>query len=314
MTVRDDIRKMVRQTLQVQPMTVMDRSDDPGKVILDDGSGAPLEVPCLASYSNRQPGQQVSVLKITAVGAASWLVLGANGTDPATDLDKDVIQEMIDASIDALDIPPEVDVTASNSPPSGSGWQQAAVLPFYKDLGDGDRAIHFQLATASSSPSTKPPAQPRVVTITPNSHGSWRSNRQTSGDILQGNSSAWGGLSAWWLGAIFYGTKINDACNGRVPSKAELTISRAKGEGWNDRIPIHLGYHGTSSKGRLSDLNDVHVGAQLAWGGSATIQLSADWRQKMPTGALKGFGIQYTGSHDYLALTGGSGTLKLTFG
>lgn len=313
MTLRDDVRRMVRENIRVDTMKVLELSDDETRVTLDDGTGNPInDVPCATSYADRDAGDLVQVLKL----GNSWTVLCAIGKSaPAVVTTQDVADMIVDAM---PTIPPAVTVTMGNSGPSGSGWQQAAVLPFVRDDGNGARAIHFQLAAAqspSAAPATVKPVRPK--TVGPNSHGSWRTNGQTDGGIKQGPSQLWTGNGSRWTGAMFYGNNIKAAVDaGGGPARVdymEVAVARDSRTGWNRRIPIRMGTHGRQTRGKVTDLDHIFTLARLAWGGRVKARLSAGVTNALATGDGWGLGITTSDPGDYLALTEGSGTVTITF-
>lgn len=310
MPLADSIRKMIREQISVEVMRVLEEADDPGRVTLDDGSGNPFnDVPCLASYTPRDAGDQVSVLKI----GNSWLVLGANGKDPSATMTEDQVADMIRAAIP--DVPPAgSSITYGSSAPTGTGWLTGSTV-YVRDDGSGARSLYVQ-TSGGGTPTPPPPppdGRPKTVTITPDAAGSWRSNGQTSGSVLQGNASAWGGSSAYWTGALFYGTKIRDACSGRTVSSMKLTVGRASGTGWNAKTPVRVGTHHRQNKNSVTSLNNVYTGTKLAWGGSATFELSSAIKAALASGDDWGLGITDTGSKNYMKLTGNSGKITITF-
>jgi ribosomal protein S6E (S10) len=296
---------------QDRMMGVLGVGDDGRTVILDAGNGKPVTAPCMRHYTDRSEGDQVLVRQLSR---KNWLVLGTPG-QVIDYITRAAVQDMIDdavADIDIPKVPPKVTVTMSNGAPAGTGWQQAAVLPFVRDDGDGARAIHFQLAapqTPSDPPTDPPPPTrtPRPVTISPNSHGSYRPGGQTDPGLIQGR---WSGEA--WTAALFYGSKIADACAGKTVDDMHITVARRDdGSGWNRGVPIHIGVHGRQTKGKVTSLTKVHTLGTLQRGQRKRFLLPAEIINGLKSG--DDWGVGFGETSDYVKLTDGSGDIDITF-
>lgn len=313
MTIADDLRKMSGDNYpRHKRFTVSAVNDDDLTVNLDSGDGTPLNgVLCLSSYVNRNIGDLVVVVMF-GPSTASWIVVGAYGA-AAPDL---IFQSDLDAAINGVkrlipDLPPTVSASMGNAAPTGSGWQQASVLPFMRDDGNGARSIYFQLGTAvtpSGPPPPPPAATPDPVTIHPNNGRSYRTSGQSDPELIQGD---WEGRP--WTAALFYGNQIANACAGKTVKSIQLTLARQNdSSGWNRSVTVHIGTHGHATRSPTNKLNNLKSFVGLEHGQRRTYTLTTAQVNALKSGSDLGIGMG-GGTSDYLKFTVGSGALLITF-
>lgn len=202
-----------------------------------------------------------------------------------------------------------------------SGFLQADEV-WFKDQGSGRVDVYFRRVTDPGTPSsaparpTRPPkaktvTRPKPVTLNPSSRGSWRSNGQKSGSVIQGTWTSRGN----WRGGLFYGTAIQSAMSGKTVRSAKLRLTRANGAGgWNRGVSCHVRLITNSSKGDPNFYSGVSMhSVKLSPGQVTTWTLPASWVAALKSGAAKGFGISGSGTGDYLTMGGTSGRLSITF-
>ncbi|MCF0087171.1 MULTISPECIES: hypothetical protein [unclassified Streptomyces] len=262
-----------------------------------------VDVPCLGSYRSRKAGDWVIVRP-----GARPVVMGRPEDDPGA-VDETRIREL--ATEVALDEQVIREATWGTGGPSGSGWQQATTLFVRKDV-NGKVELYAQVASPTDTPPpAKPGATPSPVTVTANSSGSWRNGRPDDyADYpMQGDWTGGGNRRGAW----FYGSKIANACAGKSAAKMTVTFTRRRGSGSNAKRPLHLYLHGYTSppSGQLSLGNGPEELLSLSVGASGTATLPAAWRSALASGSERGLAIYDTGSHDYMAVTGGS--IRITF-
>lgn len=314
MSLADDIRRMIRKEIQIDTMDVLELSDDPSQVTLDDGSGLPLnDIPCFASYDDRAPGDTVYVVKL----GNSYAVIGAVKAPTEEGPTETQIRNWIQQAINDADIPSEVGVSWGKADPAGGGWSRMESV-WMKDDGDGNRSIYGKLPTVDPDPPPpterppKPPTTPDPKTITPTDRHSYRTNGQTNSGLIYGPATPWGS-SARWTSAIFYGEKIQDACQGHSVAKMEITMARRGSLGWNRKIPLRIGLHDRKTEGKITQVDSAYVLARIAWNGKVTVPLKASFRDALASGAAWGVGFTTSTSGDYMGLTSTSGHIKITF-
>lgn len=314
MSLNDDIKRMMKNQVRVDVMTVLELADDPSKVTLDDGTGEPLnDVPCLSSYDDRAAGDHVMVLKL----GSSWVVIGATGKVPTEEgPDEAQIKNWIQAAINDADIGPVVTVSrGSAATPSGSGWIQASSLPWYRDDGSGNRSIYFPTGSSDPSPTQKPPPpgtkrDPKL--IDPVAARAYRTNGQQSSTLLSGPATPWGS-SARWTTAFFYGDALHDALNAAPVDYVEMTLARISGPGWNRKEPLRLGMHGAKNKTKITQLSSSYIATKLAWGGKDTFRLKDSFVNALKNGDQDGLGLTSSVSGEYLGVTSGSGHIRVVY-
>lgn len=317
MGLADDVRQVAAPPVypREQRLRVSAVGDDGLTVNLDPGDGQPINtVLCLASYVDRAVGDLAVVFQF-GPASTSWVVIGAYGKQAPDWATSDDVTAMIKSAINKLtipDVPPTVTVLKGSGAPSGTGWVQATDYPYWRDDGNGARSIYIPTGNPDSGSSgpVKPPPQPATpdpVTITPNAIGSYRPGGQTDPGLIQG---AWTGQQ--WTAALFYGTKIADACSGNTVAKMELTLSRLNdSSGWNRAVAVHIGTHGQASKSKVTSLNNVSSFAGLQHGQRRTYTLTNAQVNALKSGSARGLGMG--GTSDYVKFTSGSGSLKITF-
>lgn len=280
-------------------MAVLGVGDDDKTVVLDAGNGKPVVTPCLRAYGGRGTGDQVLVAQLSR---KNWIVIGAPGQVIGDYLTAAQVTAMIANAVS----PPGSSVSYGSGPPTGSGWQQATVLPWVRDDGAGGRSTYFQIGAEQPPPSTHT-VTPSPVTISPNSHGSYRTDGETDQGIIQGD---WEGLP--WTGAMFYGTQIADACAGKTVASMSITLSRLDDDsGWNRGVDVHVGTHGQKTKAKVINLANVHTLGTLAHGQKKTFDLPAAIVSALKSGSDWGVGMGETS--DYVKFTTGSGAIKIIF-
>lgn len=267
-----------------------------GKSVVVTDEATETTMPCLDGYGLRTPGDMV--LAVQLAGGA-WVVLGRLGAE-ATSLA--ALQETV-ASI------PAVNVTWGDGPPSGSGWKSGSTV-YARDDGDGDRTLYINLGAADPDPPpvTKPPKK-RTATVSASDQGGWRESSSQSDDEVK--AGAWTGSD--WYGAWFFGTDIEDAVAGRSVSKMTLTIARKDDtSGWNRGVPIHLGLHNRTTRGRPTITNKWNPGIKLSRGEADTITLPATQRDRLASGSSRGIAIYGSGRNDYAAFSARA-VIRITF-
>lgn len=293
MTAADDIRKITGQNNypQLRMMAVIGIGDDGLSVILNTGSSSnPATAPCVVSYTDRQVGDQVLVAQLSR---KNWLVLGVPG------------QQLVIPDPAPPVIPPTVTVMMSETAPTGTGWQQASVLPFVRDDGNGARSVYFQLGTPPPPPSQPPAQTPKPVSVAPNAIGSYRTTGQTDPGLIQGD---W--YSTRWWAAMFYGSDITAAIGSNTVDSMTLTVARLDDtSGWNRSINVHCGSHSRGTKGPVTSLDNVHVLGGLQHGEQKTFTLPDDIVAALKSGDGLGFGD----TDDYVKFTDNTGKLTITF-
>ncbi|MFD8937333.1 hypothetical protein ACFV0R_19125 [Streptomyces sp. NPDC059578] len=261
-----------------------------------------LDVPCLASYRDRAPGDWV----LLRTGSRP-LVLGRPTEDPADETRIRTIAAEV-----ALDQQVVRAATWGTAAPSGSGWQGPVDL-FMRKGTDGTVELYGQLVAETEPPPPAPaPRPPKPVTISPTAYGTWRSGRpdEYADYPVQGDWTGRGARRGGW----FYGTQIATACAGKTVASMTVSLTRRRGSGVNGKRPIHLYLHDYTSppSGQLAldegpeDLLSLSVGAK------GTASLPASWRSRLADGTRRGIAIYAQGRGDYLALQGGQITIRFS--
>jgi hypothetical protein len=308
----DDIRKIIKNQLRFDVMSVLELSDDDSKVTLDDGTGSPLnDVPCLASYKDRHPGDHVTVLKL----GSAWCVLGATGKTPADDgPSEDQIRNWIQQGINSANIGPVINVDGGVGAPSGTGWKQASALPYWRDDGNGNRSLWFPQADSGGG-SVKPPppsTHPDPKGVDTADARAYRTNGMQDDTLYSGPATPWGS-SARWTTAFFYGNALNAALNAAPVDYVEMTLSRISGPGWNRKVPLRVGLHKARTRVKITNLDRTYIATRLAWNGKDTFRLPASFVSDLKSGAYDGLGLTSSVSGEYLAVTKNSGHLRVVY-
>lgn len=282
----------VGRTVSAQVVDVTDRG-----VNLMLGGVLVTDVPCLGSYTDRQPGDWVMVRP-----GARPVVLGRPVDDP---------EPAADARDVALDVQVVRSATWGTAPPPGSGWQGPVQLFMRKDA-NGKVELYGQVASETEPPPPTPGASvPKPVTISPTSSGSWRNGRPDdyADHPMQGDWTGGGNRRGAW----FYGTKIADACAGKTVASMRVAFTRVRGAGVNARRPLHLYLHGYTSppSGQLNLGAGPEELLSLSVGAKGTAALPASWRSALASGSARGLAIYAQGRTDYMAVT--DGRITITF-
>jgi hypothetical protein len=288
----------------VSVLTVVDLGDDPGYVVVSDGSeDGEQPMACSSGYPYRAVGD--SVLAVQLAGSA-WQILGSMGATSlgSTPLTADSVAAMIAAV-------PDVTLTWGTGAPPGSGWTGAATSVFGRDDGNGDRSVYLQLASSSGAPSAKP-GKTASTTIYPDDHGSWRHGLdQQNDDVKVGD---WpGGPNADWYGGWFYGTALADACAGKTGITMQIRIARRNSNnGYNRGIRTHLAVHNKQTRSKPS-LTDDWDGPKLSRGGSAWVSIPASQVADLAAGTKRGVGATGEGYSQHLVYATSCGQIKISY-
>ncbi|MFJ2113128.1 MULTISPECIES: hypothetical protein [unclassified Streptomyces] len=263
-----------------------------------------LDIPCSEGYRRRQAGDWVAITK-----SSRPVVVWRLGDDPG-EATEDEIREI--AADTAADLQVVRAVTWGTAAPAGTGWQAGTTVHARKNS-QGKVELYVQLGTVTEPSPPAPPARaPSPVTVTPSSSGSWRSGRPDdyASNPIQGD---WTG-SGDRRGAWFYGAKIAQACAGKTVSGMSVALTRARGSGVNAKRPMHLYLHSHQSEpsGQLTLGDGPEELLSLSVGARGTAALPAPWRSALASGTARGLAIYAQGRTDYMAVTGGTLTIRFS--
>jgi hypothetical protein len=282
---------------------VVDITDE--GVNLQMGGALVLDVPCLASYRARTPGDWVVVRP-----GSSPLVVGRTGDDPGP-VDETEIRTL--AKEVALDEQVIRAFTWGTGAPAGTGWQGPATALYFRKHSSGKVEVYGQVASETDPSPTAPTAPaPKPATINANSAGAWRGGGRDESrtNPYQGDYSGRGNLRGGW----FYGTKIQDACAGKTVASMTVTVTRLRGSGANDRRQVHFYMHEFTSppSGQLTLPTGPEGLLSLSAGATGTAALPAAWRSALASGSMRGLGVYYDGTRDYSAYSA-TANIVITF-
>ncbi|GGX98604.1 hypothetical protein [Streptomyces fructofermentans] len=281
--------------------TVLDVTDS-GRVNLMLLGALVPDVPCTDSYRDRQAGDVVLV----RVGARP-VVLYRLGDDPAEEDETRIGQLAADAAQDLIAVSA---YTWGTGAPAGPGWQTVTQLYTRKDA-NGVGQLYAQIAGADTSPPETPGRPPKSVVVSPTNSGSWRGGRpdEYASSPTQGDWTGRGNRRGAW----FYGTAIASACSGKTVSSMQVTFTRKRGAGRNNKVAMHLYLHDHTSapSGQLVLGSGPEELLRLSVGAKGRATLPASWRTALAAGTVRGLAIYASGRSDYAAFTGGS--IKISF-
>lgn len=156
----------------------------------------------------------------------------------------------------------------------------------------------FPFNVTAAAPSVSNP-----LVLAPSDIQSWRDNEGWSG-AEQSNRAAQGAISTRWgyyRGCYFYGPGAFSALSGRTGVSLSIRLHRwsSGGNGGAESIWLAPHTHETQpSDAPYFAAPAVNVGS-LAWNGTGTFTLPAEWAQKFCDGVYKGIGHLYLGTADY---------------
>jgi hypothetical protein len=303
-SLREQVRQLMYEMLPLKMAQVSAVGED-GTVNLQFGGGIIEQVPCGSGYPTRTIGDSVLVIRPLS---GNWMVLAKTTSGEMSEF---ATKDDLEAAVTDLSDDLAPDVTASfGSAAPGAGWTPATTV-WFRDNGAGGRDLYLQNATPPAS-TPKPPAKtaPKTVTLQPSAEGAWRSGGQTDDIPWQGD---WTGRGNWH-GGWFYGTAIEDACDGRSVKSMVLRLSRSgNGQGWNRVVPVNLGLHNRTTKGNPSIAVGPKVPFKLEPNQARDYTLPTSWRDQLAAGTMRGFTVSGSGQGDYLKFGGASGRLVISF-
>lgn len=244
-----------------------------GSVNLEWGTTPLTGIPAMRSYSPRQVGDVVLVLRTPA----GWRVLGPVG--PAT----------------TPEVAQDSTVTWGQGPPEGSGWQPGTTTY----VRDGQLYVDLTAPPTSTSPS----AGVRKVTIEPTTTAAYRDGHRDSSKGGQPRQGAWPSYPHPWSGIWCYGTKIADACQGKTVQKMTMRLSRTRAaHGSSSGVRPAFGLHDkTTPSPSLPQLTGRWSGPPLTHGQIIdSYELPDDVASALASGAKRGIGVSAPTGNQYL--------------